>query len=186
MPPRPLTNQPTCKPGSVWRKADALRVTAIPLERRLPGASSNLPGRRDSDIYLGTHRLATKRPTPPLFGFAPGGVCHAACVAAGAVRSYRTISPLPRTALHEAARRGGLFSVALSLGSPPPDVIRHRMSMEPGLSSPATFRSLPERPSGRLTPRAMGCERRTVKGSNGGVGWVERRETHTPTQQRQA
>jgi hypothetical protein len=41
--------------------------------------------------------------------------------------------------------------VALSLGSPPPDVIRHRMSMEPGLSSLATFRSLRERPSGRLT-----------------------------------
>jgi hypothetical protein len=38
-------------------------------------------------------------------------------------------------------RRGsGSFSVALSLGSPPPDVIRHRMSMEPGLSSPAAFR----------------------------------------------
>src|ERR1044071_7968294 len=35
--------------------------------------------------------------------------------------------------------------------SPPPDVIRHRLSMEPGLSSPATFRWLPERPSGRLT-----------------------------------
>ena len=33
----------------------------------------------------------------------------------------------------------------------PPDVIRHRMSMEPGLSSPATFRPVPERPSGRLT-----------------------------------
>jgi hypothetical protein len=38
------------------------------------------------------------------------------------------------------AEAGGSFSVALSLGSPPPDVIRHRMSMEPGLSSPATFR----------------------------------------------
>ena len=32
---------------------------------------------------------------------------------------------------------GGLFSVALSLGSPPPGVTRHRVSMEPGLSSPA-------------------------------------------------
>ena len=49
-------------------------------------------------------------------------------------------------------KAGGSFSVALSLGSPPPDVIRHRMSMEPGLSSPATFRPLRERPSGRLTP----------------------------------
>src|ERR1700674_3087668 len=37
--------------------------------------------------------------------------------------------------------RRSAFSVALSLGSPPPDVIRHRMSVEPGLSSPATFRS---------------------------------------------
>jgi hypothetical protein len=95
VPPSPLTNQPACKPGFVWRKADALRVTAIPLERRLPGASSNLPGRQDSDTYLGTRRLATMRPTPSLFGFAPGGVCHAVCVAADAVRSYRTLSPLP-------------------------------------------------------------------------------------------
>ena len=30
---------------------------------------------------------------------------------------------------------GGLFSVALSLGSPPPAVSRHRISVEPGLSS---------------------------------------------------
>jgi hypothetical protein len=32
---------------------------------------------------------------PFLFGLAPGGVFHAACVAADAVRSYRTFSPLP-------------------------------------------------------------------------------------------
>ena len=115
----------------------------------------------------GTCRLATKRSAPSLFGFAPGGVCHAVCVAADAVRSYRTISPLPRLTLHEATGRGGLFSVALSLGSPPPDVIRHRMSMEPGLSSPATFRPLPERPSGRLTREAMGCRGRGVKGVRG-------------------
>ncbi len=31
---------------------------------------------------------------PPLFGLAPGGVCRAATVASGAVRSYRTVSPL--------------------------------------------------------------------------------------------
>ncbi len=39
-------------------------------------------------------------------------------------------------------RRGGFLSVALSLGSPPPDVIRHRVSMEPGLSSHAAFRRM--------------------------------------------
>ena len=53
--------------------------------------------------------------------------------------------------------------MALSLGSPPPGVIRHRMSMEPGLSSPATFRSLPERPSSRLTDEDMSVPGSRVK-----------------------
>src|SRR3990170_4167767 len=70
---------------------------------------------------------------PPLFGLAPGGVCRADPVTRTAVRSYRTLSPLPSEAL---AKEGGLLSVALSLGSPPPEVIRHRASKEPGLSSP--------------------------------------------------
>jgi hypothetical protein len=85
-------------------------------------------------------RTAVRKPTcrgepclPSLFGFAPGGVYHAAPVARGAVRSYRTLSPLP-TGLER--RIGGLLSVALSLGSPPPGVTRHRVSVEPGLSSP--------------------------------------------------
>jgi hypothetical protein len=60
--------------------------------------------------------------------------------------------PRPRCALtapfHPYHLRGGLLSVALSLGSPPPDVIRHRVSMEPGLSSPARMQ---ERSPGRLT-----------------------------------
>ena len=54
-----------------------------------------------------------------LFDLAPCGVCRAAAVASDAVRSYRTISPLPRR------RRGGIFSVALSVGSPLPRVTRH-------------------------------------------------------------
>ena len=37
---------------------------------------------------------------------------------------------------HAPRRAGRFVSVALSLGSPPPDVIRHRVSVEPGLSSP--------------------------------------------------
>ena len=41
-------------------------------------------------------------------------------------------------------RAGGLFSVALSLGSPPPGVTRHRISAEPGLSSPRRVSPLPE------------------------------------------
>jgi hypothetical protein len=43
------------------------------------------------------------------------------------------------------AKPGGLLSVALSLGSPPPDVIRHRVSVEPGLSSPHRLSALVKR-----------------------------------------
>ena len=98
---------------------------AIHLGRRLRGTSCNQPGQLVWRCDWGF------RPAPPLFGLAPGGVCRAAFVAKDAVRSYRTLSPLPRTEV-----QGGLLSVALSLGSPPPEVIRHRISMEPGLSSP--------------------------------------------------
>src|SRR5262249_15726174 len=34
----PFMHQPACKPGFVGRDAEAPRVTAIPLRRRLPGA----------------------------------------------------------------------------------------------------------------------------------------------------
>ena len=89
---------------------------------------------------------------PSLLGLAPGGVCRAAPVAGGAVRSYRTLSPLPAFA-PGGASVGGLLSVALSLGSPPPGVTRHRVSVEPGLSSPGAGAEpgRRERPSGRLT-----------------------------------
>ena len=76
-------------------------MTAIPLGRRSPGASSNLPGRLDPDTIpklVLAHGFA-----PSLFGLAPGGVCRAAGVTVGAVRSYRTISPLPRLTQHAGA-----------------------------------------------------------------------------------
>ena len=56
-----------------------------------------------------------------LFGLAPQGVCHAVAITRNAVRSYRTISPLPRPA---EAGRGGIFSVALSVALPRLDVIQ--------------------------------------------------------------
>src|SRR3954462_12264806 len=111
-------------------------VAAIHLGRMLPCASRNLPGRWAGNSPRG-FPLA-----PPLFGLAPGGVYRAAPVASRAVGSYPTLSPLPRQS------RGGLLSVALSLGSPPPAINRHRVSMEPGLSSPAAFRRLRVRPPG--------------------------------------
>jgi len=57
---------------------------AIHLGRPSPDASRDLPGRRRENAQI-----------PSLFGLAPGGVYHAVRVAADAVRSYRTLSPLP-------------------------------------------------------------------------------------------
>ena len=91
---------------------------------------------RATDPGGGAETHPVPKDPPPLLGLAPGGVCRAAPVAGRAVRSYRTLSPLPAPTTSEDARRfGGLLSVALSLGSPPPGVTRHRASVEPGLSS---------------------------------------------------
>ena len=78
-------------------------------------------------------RTCCKRQRVSLHGLAPDGVYHARSVASSAVRSYRTFSPLPA---YPFPASGGLFSVALSLGLPPPGVTRHPDPVEPGLSSP--------------------------------------------------
>src|SRR5436853_6335159 len=75
-----------------------LRAAVIPLGRTLLPGSSDLPG-----------SLAGRAVPPPLFGLAPRGVFPAGRITPAAVRSYRTISPLPRV------QRGGIFSVALSV-----------------------------------------------------------------------
>ncbi len=78
-------------------------------------------------IHLGCISLCTSSDLPgnsagrtivSLFGLAPGGVYPATVIANSAVRSYRTISPLP-------IETGGIFSVALSIDSRRPDVIWH-------------------------------------------------------------
>ena len=56
-----------------------------------------------------------------LFGLAPEGVYRAAAVTGDAVRSYRTLSPLP-VAGTSSNDIGGLLSVALSVGSRRPGV----------------------------------------------------------------
>ena len=62
---------------------------AIRLGRPLPDASRDLPERR-----CGNPSAAQSR-RPFLFGLAPGGVYPATPVTERAVRSYRTLSPLP-------------------------------------------------------------------------------------------
>jgi hypothetical protein len=142
---RPLMGQPACKPGSVGCEASgAPHVTAIPLRRRSPGVWCNLPERQDPDMIPGSPRAA------PIRSCSRWGLpCRLRCRRRGALLPHRfTLAPVEPEAVW--------FSVALSLGLPPPDVIRHRLPVEPGLSSPAAFRRLAERPSGRLTTKGWG------------------------------
>lgn len=124
--------QPVCKPGSVW-----LGVTQR--------------GGHSSGTLVAERLTRPTRTARPETGHRP----YAVLLPAG----FAMPRPLPsaRWALtppfHPYRRpegAGGLFSVALSLGLPPPGVTRRRVSVEPGLSSPAAFRLMLERPPDRL------------------------------------
>ena len=133
------------------RKSVRWPVSRVLYAVRRGGHSSGMPVARHLVQPTRTamrKRIRRSSRLPSLFGFAPDGVYHAAAVAGSAVRSYRTLSPLPCFAK---ASQGGLLSVALSLGSPPPGVTRHPVSVEPGLSSALVLTS-GQRPPGHLTP----------------------------------
>jgi hypothetical protein len=86
--------QTVCKPGSVPPESGDGHSSGASVAERLARptrAAVRRPARR--------HRHSRFR-LPLLLGLAPGGVCPAAPVAGGAVRSYRTISPLPPMKSH--------------------------------------------------------------------------------------
>ena len=105
-------------------------------------------------------RTCCKRQRVSLRGLAPDGVYHAHSVTSSAVRSYRTFSPLPA---YPFSASGGLFSVALSLGLPPPGVTRHPDPVEPGLSSPRTARARAAAVRPSDNGRSIGSAGRPVK-----------------------
>jgi len=159
--------QTACKPGSV------------------PGALASGDDHSSGTPVAGRlarpTRAAVRKPTCParrpgaplLLGLAPGGVYTAAPVAG--TRGALLPHPFTLAGRRPAARAGGLLSVALSLGSPPPGVTRHRVSVEPGLSSPGA-QSAPKaaiRPSGgtylgpaRAAVKPGGPRRRLCAGSD--------------------
>jgi hypothetical protein len=149
--------QTACKPGSVPPPGRTWATgTTIPLGRPLPDASRDRPGRR-----RGNPRAKPKLGVPPLFGLAPGGVCRAALVAERAVRSYRTVSPLPAGRLRARGRRsafcGTVPEVALAGRYPAPRSRGARTFLHPqpifrraaNSGRPAVWRAL-----GRAPPRA--------------------------------
>ncbi len=125
----------------------AERGMTIPLGRPSPDASRDLPGRRSGK----TRR--TSRHAAPIRSCSRWGLpCRRRCRRRGALLPHPfTLAARDPWRL----RGGGLLSVALSLGSPPPGVTRRRLSVEPGLSSSArTARTARQRPSSRLTVRS--------------------------------
>ena len=154
----------TCKPNSV--------VCGHSSRRRVAADAHQRPTRRFRRVSeppgrTGQVRSALMAPgvaLPSLFGLAPCGVYPASGLTAGAVRSYRTISPLPRHRGNQPRKlgrrsrvalardptyviavrgsRGGIFSVALAVCgplSPHPGRYPAHCPAEFGLSSPGSL-----------------------------------------------
>ena len=99
---------------------------AIHLGRMLPCASCDTPERQRENTLEAPNKLG---PPAALLGLAPGGVYLRQCC----YQHRGALLPHPFTLTH--INTGGLLSVALSLRSPSPAVSRHRVFVEPGLSS---------------------------------------------------
>ena len=112
-------------------------------------------------------RKPTRGPKPPALPIRScsrwGLPCHPRRRERGALLPH----PFTLTRGHrpKPVRAGGLLSVALSLGLPPPGVTRHRVSVEPGLSSPCRFPYCKEQPSGHPTPDHYRTETATCESS---------------------
>jgi len=117
-----LNHQPACKPGSVRRGLLPARQPFL-----WDGDCSPPQAANPNDGSGGGSRDCSRRHS------------YLALLPVGFAVPW--LLPATRWALtppfHPYSNRSssGLLSVALSLGSPPPDVIRHRVSVEPGLSS---------------------------------------------------
>jgi hypothetical protein len=130
--------------------------TTIPLGRASQRASRDQPGRRGGNAPVPCGTAA------PIRSCSRWGLpCRPCCQGCGALLPHR-FALARGTPCGSCA--GGLFSVALSLGSPPPAISRHRIPVEPGLSSDA---SRHQRPSGRLAGRDMCGTETRVKIENG-------------------
>jgi len=141
---REKERQTACKPGSVPAMGGGWPF--------LLGGCYQPPRATDPDggPETGPPRLVRGFGAVPTWSCSRWGLpCRPRCRGRGALLPHPfTLAGTAPVALGRRPWAGGLLSVALSLGSPPPAVNRHLVSVEPGLSSP---RAGPEgRPSGHL------------------------------------
>jgi len=115
---------------------------AIHLGRPSPDASRDRPGRRPRKP-ASPCKSKDLRGVPSLLGLAPGVVCPAVAVTGGAVRSYRTISPLPAP-----KGLGGVFLWHCPWGRPRRALPGTVFPWSPDFPPPVSRRGAAIRPSG--------------------------------------
>ena len=153
-----------CKPDSVPRGCPRFddHSSGRTVTRRLKLPTRTSGPRRPAAVSLA-------RPAPrevPIRHCSRWGLpCRSGCPSRGAL--------LPHRFTLAAASRGGLFSVALSLGLPPPGVTRHRCLVESGLSSDLAARGHPalraRKRLARAAPPRQGQAKITSSGCNHGA-----------------
>ena len=131
----PKNIQSVCKPGSVWRVAPPRRPFICDVCCQTPVATNPGDGSKTSSVPGCPAR------GHPYLVLLPVGFALPRLLPAARCALTAPFHPYP------SRRTGGLFSVALSLGLPPAAVSRHRVFVEPGLSS---------RPCERATVRPTG------------------------------
>ena len=139
---RPEKELPDYKPVSV-----PVRAAVIPLGPPLLTGSSDLPGSQ-----------AGRAAPSPLFGLAPRGVYPAGGITPAAVRSYRTISPLPSV-----SGRRYIFCGTFRIPLGTPAVSRHAALWRPDFPPP--FPEATAHPAAPAFDYLMSCQlrRRTLR-----------------------
>ena len=143
-----IKSQPACKPGSVWPALSARTWWPFVWDARYRTPRRDPPGQLARKPAGGSLRHAV-----PIRSCSRWGLpCRRRC------RSTRwaltpPFHPFLARRANAVARRFAFcctFPRVYGISRSRPDVIRHRVSMEPGLSSTAAFRRLRQRPPGRL------------------------------------
>src|SRR5262249_40453313 len=133
--------EPACRPGSVHPRGRG--PAATPLGLPWPAASCGLPASIGRATLNRSRRPAPRKARGPC-DLAPGGVYRAARITpgAGGLLHHRfTLAPA-----RPEPGQGGLFSVALSRGSPRVGVTDHPALCSPDLPHPAMTAISPRRP----------------------------------------